>query len=640
MNYDDDEGEDAQERTSRRPHFGGEEVREFSRWSSSSASAPNISTRRRASTICSSPVTKRIPSRLRYSIAASSVRRSVSLGPFADGENTFWPSGCEIFVYRDGKVMVNSSYDEIPDNQSMAYLDGVSTKALIDTIVITSDPGERKIGGFTPPTRLDHMSVEEIARAVSEGDLGVLATASCTSRHRTLALPHFSDDDDDDDEEGGPAGEAKRTSPDIETNPDIIWGKVMPNSMPSGVTLLTKQGSVVHISDSPKNTFLFPKAHVDHRIRLVLLSGGGIVRLSYFTGGLNFSPEAVVVLSKPEPSEVEAHGKLRDRSFRLYGGNLSLLLRTQNSTATEFKASKLRLSMARVGPLGRPMAMTMLEESRSRGVSKRGGGESASSSSSQTRTSVGPIDVFEYRGVMIPMGTNYTTVMETKLSVVWSLRYDIQDIYSEEPSIYAGIRSKDKDVPPSSATFILKEMRVGWTRIRRALPKTAEKYRFFHLGEDTMVEIQNVTSSSEGIRKTLVTVSHITVVNRKGSDVSVTLYRNLTAEEEFIKDDFEVAASEEDRGFFFDSKLSPLEKLPVESAEYATKRSDTAKVLVVRLYNISKGGGTVRVTTVVTRPYKRRKSMQKLYLYKERESLASTDSVGSSPSNLGDDRRK
>ncbi len=573
--------------------------------------------------------TKRTPSRLRYSIATSSVRRSVSLGPFSDGDNTFRPSGCEIFVYRDGKVMVNSSYDEIPDNQPMAWLDGVSTKALINTIVITSDPGGRKIDGFTPPTRLDHMSVEEIARAVSHGDLGILAMASCTSRHRTLALPHFSssDDDDDDDDDDDGTGEAKRTSPDIETNPDIIWGKVMPNSMPSGVTLLTKQGSVVHISDSPKNTFLFPKAHVDHRIRLVLLSGRGIVRLSYFTGGLQFSPEAVIVLSKPEPSEAETYDVLHDRSFRLYGATLSLLLRTQNSTATEFNASKLRLSMARVGqPLTRPMAM-MLEGSR--GVSKRG---SASSSSSQTRTSVGPIDVFEYRGVMIPMGTNYTAVMETKLSVLWSLRYDIEDIYAEEPSIYAGIRPKDKDVPPSSATFILKEMRVGWTSIRRALPKTSEKYRFFHLGEDTMVEIQNATSSSVD-HKTLVTVSHITVVNRKRSHVSVSLYRNLTADEEFIKDDFKVSASEEDRSFFMDSELYPLEKLPVESAEYITKRSDTAKVLVVRLYNIGKSGGTVRVTTVVTRPYKRRKSMQKLYLYKERASVASTDSVGS---NLGD----
>ena len=630
QSYDEDMEEEEKEDEEHKERRGkGKQLRfkdeEARQWvNSSSSSAPSLSTRRKAVSGTSS--SSGGISQLRYSAAAGAVKRSITIGPFEDTENTFWPSGCEIYVYQDGEVMVNSRYSDIPPERSVAFLDGVSTKAHIDTIVLT---GSREIVSFTPPTRLDHMSVEEIARTVSDGDIGVLATASSTSSHLgTLALPHFSNSDDDDDDhdadaddDGGDESKSLRTSPEIESNPDIIWGKVMPNSMPSGTTLRTKKGSVVHISDTPRNTFVFPNAHVDHRIQLVLEGGEGDVRLSYFTRGLEFSPEAVVELTKSRSSK-----------NLTYGGNLSLLLRTQNSTATEFHNAKLRLSMARVGP--RMMRRGMEMESVAK-YSMAASSSRESRLSPQVLTAVGPIDVFEYRGVRVPMGTNYVRVMKTSVKVAWSLRYDIGDMYSQQPSIYGGIKAEEMNVPPSTATFILNNMRVGWTRIRQALAKG--KPRFFHLGEDTMVEIQNNTSSSRTeIRRveTIYTTSQIIIINRKNTNIDLTLYRNLTTEEQFVKTEFIVkkefklaraASDAEPPG----ATVVPVEKILQESPEFATKQTNTAKVVVIELKNIPRHGGTVRVTTVVSRPYhKSRKSMHKLYLVKEKggNSLASDNS--------------
>jgi len=547
-----------------------------SRWSRTS-SAPNIRTFYKKK-----PTVPSNPSGLRYSIATAAIRRSVNSGPFQDIENTFWPDNCEIFVYRDGDVMINSRYEGIPSDHPLAFLDGISTKTDIETILVTSDSG-RKIKGFTPPTRLDHLSVEEIARTVSSGNLGVMFMSSSRIERE--------------------CGSPPPPPPDIEENADIIWGKVMPNSMPSGITLRTPKGSVIHISASPQNAFIFPKARVDHRIRVLLGDGEGPIQLSYFTGGLEISPEAVVSL-------VKTKAKLHRRT---YVGSLALFLRTQNNTATEFENANLRLSMSRVGIRGGRRGGRRLQKSYSESVASLR--RHPSSSSNNNQTALGPIEVFEYRGVKIPMGSNYTWVINTPLKLEWTLQYNISDTFATQPNIYGGIQSKDTNIPPSELTFILKGMRIGLARLRTSLPKN--EIRYVYLGQDSMIEIQNMTSSEIMPHSDiLIMTSRLTVVNRKKTKVSLTLYRNLSAEETVLTDRFGIVAEPPMKEF--DCNVISVDDIPIESPRFVTKTNDTTHILVIHLYDIPGNGGIVKATIVVTRPQKPRKNMQKMYLYQKK----------------------
>ena len=568
-----------------------------SRWSRTS-SAPNIRT-----VYKKKPTVPSHPSGLRYSIATGAIRRSVDLGPFEDVKNTFWPDTCEIFVYRDGDVMINAQYTDIPLNHPLAYLDGISTKADIETILVTSET-DRKIKGFTPPTRLDHLSVEEIARTVSHGNLGVMSMASLSSRlvisssaNETATTKHHH-------KKGGGA---------IEENADIIWGKVMPNSMPSGITLRTERGSVVHISASSQNAFIFPKARVDHRIRLMLGDGKGPIQLSYFTGGLEISPEAVVTLKKK--STRSSFTSSSHSPGNTYTGGLALFLRTQNNTATEFADATIRLSMSRLGfrrmrRRGGPQKSMMFE---SQALRSRGGG------GGDNQTALGPIEVFEYRGVKIPMGSNYTRVpIHSNLKLDWTLQYDISNTFATRPNIYGGIQSKDTNIPPSDLTFILKGMRVGLAQLRTSLPKN--EIRYVYLGQDSMIEIQNLSSSETMAHSDiLIITSRLTVVNRKKTKVSLTLYRNLSAEETVLTDEnsFKIVADPPLKGIDSDDVIS-VDDIPIGSPRFVTKASDTTHIWEIHLYDIPGNGGIVKATIVVTRPYKPQKNMQKMYLYQKK----------------------
>ncbi len=616
----------------------------YSRWSRTS-SAPNVRTAYKQKKREHATTSK--PSPLRYNIAVGAVRRSVNSGPFQDTENTFWPKYCEIFVYRDGGVMINARYTDIPENQFLVYLDGISTKTDIETILVTSDTAPtltgsnpsttnkgRTIEGFTPPTRLDHLSVEEIARTVSEGNLGVMpmtrfaippgfntVTAAATGNNNNNNNP-------------------RKTKVDIENSPDIIWGKVMPNSMPSGVTLHTAKGSVVHVSASPQNAFIFPMARVDHRIRLALGKGRGSIQLSYFTGGLEISPEAVVKLTKIKKKTADSSlftAALGKYPHSIYTGDGALFLRTQNSTATKFEAKNLRLSMARVGfrrrrrgRYGRGNESTQ-NKSFAESVSYDNSASDAEQQNNQTR--LGPIEVFEYRDVSIPMGSNYIRVIDTPLNLDWTLQYDISDVWSSQPDIYGGIQSKGTNIPPSELTFIVKGMRVGVAQLRTSLQ--INEIRYVYLGQDSMIEIQNMVSRETVERFNMLHItSRLHIVNRKKTKVSLTLYRNLTIEEEaeLDKSSFELIfskapSSSSSKKNPFGAAIISVEDIPMNSPRFVTKRTDTTRVLVIHLYNIPGNGGLVKVKLVVTRPYKTNKSMQKVYLYQKKVAAAKQQGI-------------
>ena len=608
-----------------------EENSKYLRWSRTS-SAPNVRTaykQKKREHIATTTTTTSKPSPLRYNIAVGAVRRSVNSGPFQDTKNTFYPNDCEIFVYRDGGVMINARYTDIPENQFLVYLDGISTKTDIETILVTSDGGElsnkgRTIEGFTPPTRLDHLSVEEIARTVSEGNLGVMPMA------RFAMPPWFN--------AVAAAGGHNNNKPrnpkvDIENSPDIIWGKVMPNSMPSGVTLHTAKGSVVHVSASPQNAFIFPMARVDHRIRLALGKGSGSIQLSYFTGGLEISPEAVVKLTKIKRKTADSSlftAALGKYPHNIYTGDGALFLRTQNSTATKFEAKNLRLSMAQVGFRRRRRRRrygnneNSQNKSFAQSVSSYDDG-AASGVEQNNQTRLGPIEVFEYRDVSIPMGSNYIRVIDTPLNLDWTLQYDISDVWASQPDIYGGIQSKGTNIPPSELTFIVKGMRVGVAQLRTSLQKN--EIRYVYLGQDSMIEIQNMVSRETVERfNSLHITSRLNIVNRKKTKVSLTLYRNLTIEEEaeLDKSSFELifsktaASSSSSKKNPFGAAIISVEDIPMNSPRFVTKRTDTTRVLVIHLYNIPGNGGLVQVKLVVTRPYKTKKSMQKVYLYQKK----------------------
>lgn len=624
------------------PTIPEKENSKYSRWSRTS-SAPNVRTAYKQK--------KREPSPLRYNIAVGAVRRSVNSGPFQDTKNTFFPNDCEIFVYRDGGVMINARYTDIPENQFLVYLDGISTKTDIETILVTSDIATttttdentlttnkgRIIEGFTPPTRLDHLSVEEIARTVSEGNLGVMPMTRFAVPHgfNTIAVAAAENH------------KPRKTKVDIENSPDIIWGKVMPNSMPSGVTLHTAKGSVVHVSASPQNAFIFPMARVDHRIRLALGKGSGSIQLSYFTGGLEISPEAVVKLTKIKKKTTDSSlftAALGKYPHSIYTGDGALFLRTQNSTATKFEAKNLRLSMAQVGFRRRYGNENLQNKSFAQSVSYDNGG-TEHQQNNQTR--LGPIEVFEYRDVSIPMGSNYIRVIDTPLNLDWTLQYDISDVWANQPDIYGGIQSKGTNIPPSELTFIVKGMRVGMAQLRTSLP--INEIRYVYLGQDSMIEIQNMVSQETVERFNMLHItSRLNIVNRKKTKVSLTLYRNLTIEEEaeLDKSSFELifskaaSSSSSSKRNPFGAAIISVEDIPMNSPRFVTKRTDTTRVLVIHLYNIPGNGGLVQVKVVVTRPYKTKKSMQKVYLYQKKVAAAAAKHHGILETSLSKPQKK
>ena len=188
---------------------------------------------------------------------------------------------------------------------------------------------------------------------------------------------------------------------------------------------------------------------MDHRIRLSLGDGGGPIQLSYFTGGLEISPEAVVTLKKT---------KQKSQHRRTYVGILALFLRTQNNTATEFVAANLRLSMSRVGIRGRRRRMAHNNKSMAfESVALRSSGE-------DHQTALGPIEVFEYRGVKIPMGSNYTWVINTPLKLEWTLQYNISDTFATQPDPRP---ASDRHAPGQPQTVHVGGRRHDWVRCRR-----------------------------------------------------------------------------------------------------------------------------------------------------------------------------
>jgi len=99
-----------------------------------------------------------------------------------------------------------------------------------------------------------------------------------------------------------------------------------------------------------------------------------------------------------------------------------------------------------------------------------------------------------------------------------------------------------------------------------------------------MVEIQNTTASRIDLNlRRRITTSQIRIVNRKKSDVSVTLYRNLTDEETFISEKLHITVVGGGSPKFEFTGEDPMsvKNIATESAEFVTKQKNTAKVVII-----------------------------------------------------------
>lgn len=600
---DDNDDEKEEESETRQKQRVSEQRRSVG-WSSS-VSAAAVRTRKstgddRASSWRNSRTTSAVvkspaitsTSQLRHSIVPASLVRHINADPFEDPAHTYQPISSKVVVYSDATVMLISSYTGIPRIHNFAYLDGVSTKAMLNTIIITSPEG-RKINGITPPTRLDqNMSIEEIARTVSKGVLGLLLTTGGVGGSQREGLSSS----------GG--GEEKKIegTTSIENNFRTIYGNVMPNSIEGGTTMLTR-GSLIHIPDDPKNILVFPHANVDHRILVELSNEEGNIDVSYFTGGIAISLDAVIVLSElPPPAvtkkvkalAVEA-GDPNIRALRKYDGNMAVYVHSENNTATKIVASTLLLSMTEVRHArDYPQREARGVMSFKKQEESMAGPSASDEPGGMIPSSIGPIDTFEYtHPVTIPTGTKNTLVMTSEVDISWMLRYDMENTYVDKPTIYVKILATDEDIPPLNATFLLEKMRVGGTRIRRTLRKG--QGRFYYVGMDPMMEIYNTRSTPcenerpKDIQRT--TDSDIKIVNRKSSAVSLVLYWNLQRSDiTSVWMDVPPGAGKREETFL-------IEKLTIESPEFATKMSNTYKVLGVYFYDLPAGSvSLVKVT--------------------------------------------